>query len=205
MPFYAEHLRPYRFRRNVVYEIGVGGYESSSPGGSLAIWRDYLLRSQVIGIDLYPKHVRLGRRVAFCRGDQSNDADLGQVCDRYGNPDIVIDDGSHIGGHVLASFRFLFDRLSPGGIYVIEDLSTSYDTSHGGGDPPPAATAVGLLQTLVDSTQSQDTTFLIHPDYGPAPALPAYPAVANVHVYPGIAFILKGVATVSGGSRQSGN
>lgn len=191
MPVYANHLGGRRFERNLVFEIGVGGYGDRRPGGSLAIWRDYFVRSRVVGIDLHDKDVHLGHRVSFQQADQSSEADLRSVVDRHGPPDIVIDDGSHIGEHVLASFRFLFPLLRPGGIYVIEDLSTSYDPERGGGDPPPEATAVGLLQGLVNCAQSEDPTFLVRPDWGPAPKAPPYPGVKSVHVYPGIAVVNK--------------
>ena len=43
-----------------------------------------------------------------------------------GEFDIVIDDGSHVNKHILASFKQLVGKLKPGGIYVIEDLGCSY-------------------------------------------------------------------------------
>jgi hypothetical protein len=46
-----------RFRKNLLLEIGV------LEGDSLAIWRDYLPRSAVIGIDIAATTIDLGRRV----------------------------------------------------------------------------------------------------------------------------------------------
>jgi hypothetical protein len=53
--------------------------------------------------------------------------------DRLGGIDIVIDDGSHVGRHQIASFEFLYPRLSERGIYVCEDLHCSYWPTHEGG------------------------------------------------------------------------
>lgn len=39
---------------------------------------------------------------------------------------MIVDDGSHIPSHQMASWHYLFKTLKPGGIYVIEDLHTSY-------------------------------------------------------------------------------
>ena len=39
--------------------------------------------------------------------------------------DLIIDDGSHKSEDSLLSFRFLWDYVSPGGSYVIEDLTCS--------------------------------------------------------------------------------
>jgi hypothetical protein len=40
--------------------------------------------------------------------------------------DIIIDDGSHDPKHQLITFEHLFSNLKPGGIYIIEDIETSY-------------------------------------------------------------------------------
>jgi hypothetical protein len=36
--------------------------------------------------------------------------------------DFIIDDGSHRGVDIIASFCFLYDYVKPGGVYIIEDL-----------------------------------------------------------------------------------
>lgn len=60
-------------------------------------------------------------------GDQSNCADLQSLALRIATKiDVVIDDGSHHPYHQLRTFLFLFPYLPPGGIYVIEDVETSY-------------------------------------------------------------------------------
>ena len=45
---------------------------------------------------------------------------------KHGPFEIIIDDGSHFWGDVIVSFIFLFPLLKQGGIYVIEDLHSSY-------------------------------------------------------------------------------
>jgi cephalosporin hydroxylase len=67
---------------------------------------------------------------------------------------VVIDDGSHIGRHVQASFRVLFPAVLPGGWYVVEDLQTSYSNSHEGGPARTPGTAVDLIKGLVDRAQT---------------------------------------------------
>jgi hypothetical protein len=47
--------------------------------------------------------------------------------------DIVIDDGSHHMADVRASFEHLFPKMKIGGLYLIEDLHTSFWRSAGGG------------------------------------------------------------------------
>lgn len=186
---YRRHLGPLRYRANTLLEIGVGGYDSRTPGGSLRIWRDSLPFSRIIGVDLHDKQVDLGRRVHFMRIDQGNTADLTRLVDCFGVPNIVIDDGSHVGEHINTSFRMLFPLMPSGSIYVIEDLHTSYWPSFGGSVPTNSGTAVGLLRLLLDDIQSNDTTF----DQSPNENRPdrVFSDVKSACIYPGIAFIGK--------------
>jgi len=194
LEYYRRCFGPLRFKRNLVIEIGVGGYESRAAGGSLALWRDYLVRSTIVGIDLADKDIHWGPRVKFVRADQSKREQLRAVVDEYGAPDVVIDDGSHIGSHIRTSFDVLWPCLRPGGIYVIEDLCTSYYPDFGGADPAPDLTGVGLLRCLVDDAQALDPTFRSRPELG-LKSDGEYAGVAAVHAYPGIAFIEKAPLT----------
>lgn len=187
---YRSHLGADRFRRMVVYEIGVGGYDDPSTGGSLAMWRDYFNRSVIVGLDISAKRINFGPRVFFEQADQNSPADLQRVVDRYGMPDVVIDDGSHIGQHIHTSFEVLWPQLRDGGTYVIEDLSTSYYPEFGGHDPAPPTSGIGLIQSLLADVEARDPTFEMRPDWGKKPT-PAHRGIAAVHMYPGIAFVQK--------------
>lgn len=181
---YERHLGPKRFDRCVLLEIGIGGGSNPRAGGnSLHVWRDYLPRATVVGLDLFPKELPfLGRRIHLVTGDQSSPDDLVEVLDRFGPPDIVVDDGSHVGSDVTASFTYLFDRMKPGGVYVVEDLFWSFHEQYGGCDTPGPGTAMGLLDDLLRSAQRIG---------GASREMPTATGVAAVHVYPGIAFIEK--------------
>lgn len=50
-----------------------------------------------------------------------------------GDVDVVIDDGSHHMSDIQTSFEHLFPKINFGGIYIIEDLHTSFWKSFGGG------------------------------------------------------------------------
>jgi hypothetical protein len=188
---YATHLSGRRWTVGRVLEIGVGGYESATPGGSLRLWRDHFPRSVVVGLDLHHKHVRLGRRVRFVQGDQrSGDAIDATIAALGGPPEVVIDDGSHFGDHAEVSFSYLFPLMPAGSLYVIEDLHTSYWDSFGGSIPAGRGTAIGFVRALVDAVQAGDETFDRKPHWGPRPPIEVGD-VAAIHVYPGVAFIEK--------------
>jgi hypothetical protein len=55
----------------------------------------------------------------------------------YGPFDMILDDGSHMNEHVIYSFEHLFQSVKSGGVYAIEDVSTSYWPWYGGGLKDP--------------------------------------------------------------------
>jgi len=124
------HLRDKPVR---LLEIGIGGYEFARLGGaSLAMWADYFPHGQILGIDLFAKTLDLGPRVAVRQGSQDDAAFLRRMSAEHGPFDIVVDDGSHVPAHVVASFQVLFPLLADGGLYVIEDVQTTFWPNFGG-------------------------------------------------------------------------
>lgn len=172
-PLYELHLGRMRRHRLRLLEIGIGGYGAGlqSGGASLRMWRSWMPRAEIVGIDIEPRHLN-EPRISTAVGDQSDEIFLRDLCRRSGPFDIVIDDGSHRSDHICASFRFLWPLLQPGGVYVIEDLGTSYLSDYGGGPPGTAGTSVEMVKGLLDS-----------------PTLDG--DVAAVHMHPHIVFIEK--------------
>jgi hypothetical protein len=124
------HLRDKPVR---LLEIGVGGYGLTKFGGaSLAMWADYFPSAQIVGIDLYPKKLELDSRIQVRQGSQDDPAFLTRLSAEFGPFDIIIDDGSHIPKHVVASFNTLFPKLADRGFYVIEDVQTAFWSQFGG-------------------------------------------------------------------------
>ena len=149
-PLYHElfcHLRDQPIR---LLEIGVGGNDLKTFGGaSLAMWADYFANGQITGIDIAEKRLTLDARVRVFCGSQDDSAFLKQVCDERGPFDIVIDDGSHVPEHVVASFNILFPTLKDGGIYVIEDVQTAFWPNFGGSTIDGGET-VKLARTIIE-------------------------------------------------------
>jgi hypothetical protein len=128
-PIYERHFRKFVNQSVNFWEIGVLW------GGSMQMWQRYLGPfAKIIGIDIDPACKNLEEnQIKICIGDQSDTAFLQSIIDQYGPPDIVLDDGSHIQENVCASFDFLYDKISKNGVYMVEDLWTSYWDSYGGG------------------------------------------------------------------------
>lgn len=185
---YQIHFRGRRPAVRSLLEIGVGGltswkgFETTAGGQSLRMWRDYFPNAEIVGIDINEKHVR-GRRIHFERGDQSDNAFLREVTRKYGPFDVVIDDGSHIGQHIQASFASLWEAVTPGGVYVVEDLPVGFHPSYGGGAEGTKGTAIELIKAQVDNTirRNEETVGVVSFE----------PAVAAIHLYPEIVFLVK--------------
>ena len=155
---YIEHYQrifsPIRKKKLRILEIGIGGFEDPNAGGeSLRMWRDFFPNSMIYGIDIYDKRGIDNGRIKTFKGDQSSAVFLNGLVAEIGRPDIVIDDGSHQNNHVIASFNILFPQLADNGIYVIEDLYSSYWKLMGGGWDNGAEknTSISMLKNLVDS------------------------------------------------------
>ncbi len=157
---YAGFFAPYRSRKIHLLEIGIGGAGNPHKGGgSLRTWSRYFSRGKIFGVDLHDKkaHDVRGRITTF-RGDQSDVPFLRRVASEIGRLDIVIDDGSHRNEDVIRTLETLFPLLADDGVYVIEDVQTSYWGSYGGGshDLDAPATSMGMLKRLADGLNYQE-------------------------------------------------
>jgi hypothetical protein len=129
LPIYDRYFAAWRGGKVRFLEIGV------SEGGSLAMWRKYFGGEAVIyGVDINEACRAFDGVDGQVRiGSQDDPAFLAGVVEEMGGVDVVLDDGSHVMGHIRASLEALFPRLSDGGVYMIEDLHTAYWPSHQGG------------------------------------------------------------------------
>ena len=128
-PIYERHLRHYVNRPVTVFEIGCG------EGGSLQMWKRYFgPHAQIVGIDIDPDCTRFAEDQIDIRiGAQQDTAFLERLIGEFGAPDIVLDDGSHVMSHISATFAWLYPRVSPTGVYLVEDLHTAYWDEYEGG------------------------------------------------------------------------
>ena len=143
---YQKYFSYYKDEKINLLEIGVDN------GDSLRIWREYFINANICGIDINNKNFTINNTEILI-GDQSDYKFLQSIIDKYKNFDIIIDDGSHQSKHIIASFKFLFPYLNNGGIYVIEDLQTSYMPRYGGSriNLNKKNSSMTFLKSLTDS------------------------------------------------------
>lgn len=156
MSEYAWHFSRIRDNPIRLLEIGIGGYGVPNSGGeSLKVWRDYFQQGLIVGLDVEDKSHLNEERIKTWRASQNNVGQLAELNKTHGPFDIVIDDGSHEQSDIMASFRILFPAMNAGGIYVIEDLATSYQSEHGGDPLVHTADVIGLVGRLIDGIHWQ--------------------------------------------------
>jgi len=126
---YHRHFERFRGRSPVVLEIGV------FQGGSLEMWRSYFgPGARIVGIDIDPACERFASAgIDIVIGDQADRGFLAEVRTRFPQVDIVIDDGGHTMAQQITSFEELYPHVQPHGVYLCEDLHTSYYPPYGGG------------------------------------------------------------------------
>jgi hypothetical protein len=144
LDIYEKHFAKFVGKKFTMFEIGV------SKGGSVEMWRDYFGKDvTIVGIDIDKKCKQYeGEQINIEIGDQSDWNFLQMLIDKYGIPELVIDDGSHIMKDLIASFNFLYPLLKDGSIYLAEDLHTCYISEPYNGNG--VNTFMNLVKTHID-------------------------------------------------------
>ena len=139
-------LAPFRNEAFDLLEIGV------KDGASIRMWADYFPRARIVGLDIHPAAVVQLPRCVFVQGNQGDGDLLSALGEQY-RFRLVIDDGSHLWPHQILGFQRLFPRMEPEGVYICEDLHTSYpplaERYHGGADESAAAWFLRLAEAIV--------------------------------------------------------
>jgi len=118
------------------YEFFLGKWKNSNinvlelgvfKGGSLKMWSEYFANSTIYGIDIEKeclKYEGKNRKVYIQDlNEEEGLAKLGRL-----HPTIIIDDASHFWSHQIKALYQLLPTLQEGGIYILEDLGTSFSS-----------------------------------------------------------------------------
>ena len=124
---YEELLTPFKDKDIVLVEIGI------SHGGSLQVWKHFLgSKVKIYGLDIKTETFYIEDQIIDNYWvDQLDIESLKKV--PIPEIDIFIDDASHISRGQINTFEVFFPRMRSGGLYIVEDIGTSYRFDHGGG------------------------------------------------------------------------
>lgn len=142
-----------KFKNPNILEIGV--YR----GASLRLYDEYYDgKCNIVGLDNGDqlRYAGNGNNTRIILGDQSKIEDLKKCVDTIKEYDIIIDDGGHFIREQQISFCFLFDYVKRGGIYIIEDLHTSFNKYY---NPEETINTIDIL------TQLEKGVYISHSPY----------------------------------------
>lgn len=126
---YERELTRFRARPITFLEVGI------FKGGSIPMWKSYFCEgSTLVFIDIDPNcaaHSDPGTHVEI--GNQADPAFLKALAQKYGPFDVVLDDGSHVCSHQIATLEGLWPHMRDQSLYMVEDCHTSYWPGFGGG------------------------------------------------------------------------
>lgn len=135
LDIYHRHFARFRGRSPVVLEIGL------FDGGSLDMWRDYFGPGcRLYGVDVEERcRAYAGPDTTILIGDQGDRGFLQRLRQELPRIDILIDDGGHHMHQQVATFEELYPHVADAGIYLCEDMHTSYWAEFGGGYRQPGS------------------------------------------------------------------
>ena len=184
---YEKYFESLRDKKLQILEIGI------ADGKSLLTWSDYFKNSTIIGIDIHKINLiekNLDRtNIKVHQGSQSDEYFIKEITNKYRNFDIIIDDGSHLRKDVIKSFHLLFPYLNNDGLYVVEDMQTSYNHFFGGNpfDLKYSNSHMNFFKHLTDRLNYQE---IANPFY----FANKYDAkITNISFYHNLVFVRKGV------------
>lgn len=117
---YEKFFSPLREREIVFLELGV------KTCSSIKIWQEYFKTAKIVGVDIDNSGINIDN-FYFEHGSQSDEQFINNVIKKHGPFDIVLDDASHVNELSIKSFNLLRNSVTPGGLYIIEDLRNSHE------------------------------------------------------------------------------
>jgi len=121
---YEELFFKFKNKKIVFVEIGIAN------GGSLKIWKNYFGKdAKIIGIDLNEnckKFEDLENDINVIIGNQSSEKFWDDFFKKFGNVDIILDDGGHTNLDQITTAAKTLPHINDGGFLVVEDTHTSY-------------------------------------------------------------------------------
>ena len=142
---YDRHFSRFRGTDAHIVEIGVGA------GGSLRMWKKYFgPKCTITGVDVVNESKLFEEeQVQIVIGDQADREFLRELAAALPRIDILIDDGGHEMDQQIVTFEELFPHVAPTGVYLCEDLHTSYLPDFGGGYKKPG-TYIEYSKSFID-------------------------------------------------------
>lgn len=133
LDIYDRHFKKFVGKKPRILEIGV------QKGGSLEMWNYYFNgECEIFGIDIEEQCREIPEKLQATNisveiGDQADRLFWINFLKDKEKFDIVIDDGGHTMVQQIVTFNEIYNHISEDGVFLCEDLHTSYLPQWGGG------------------------------------------------------------------------
>lgn len=128
---------------------------------SVHLWRDFYKDSDITVMDIDEKNVVDAR---FVKLDQSSVVELRNYAIEHKEfHHVIIDDGSHVPEHQLLTLVNLWQTLKPGGVYIVEDIETSYWGNAGIYGYRFDSNKINFVESVLDRVQQVNSEFNTNP------------------------------------------
>lgn len=169
---YEFFLQPWKEKEFTFLELGV------FDGASVRMWRDFFTNARIVGVDIDERcTAEQGERIEIIIDDLSIIASLEKL--KALQPAIIIDDASHIWSHQIKSLVTLWPVLPHGGIFILEDLETSFSAYRYSNYDDASVSAYRFLSAIAETVTGGELIQAKDCDYSLALLLPEITAIAQ--------------------------
>lgn len=110
-----------KFEDNTFTFVELGVFK----GSSIKMWRQFFKNAKVIGVDIDESCKQYARDdIEILIRDLGLDSSIEEIATL--KPSVIVDDASHIWSHQINALLKLYPVLPSGGVYILEDISTSF-------------------------------------------------------------------------------
>lgn len=140
-----------KYRNSTMNILEIGGRTSASA----RLWTRFFPNATLHVIDTHPTSELYSiPRVKVLQIDNYSKESIAKVAEVI-QPTLALDDGTHKWSHQMAGLHSIFPSIKPGGLFIIEDLQTSfgpYEKTHGDTDESTANFLLRFASGLLAGT-----------------------------------------------------
>lgn len=132
-------------------------------GSSIKMWGEYFAHSTIYGIDINEEClIYEGENRKIFIQDLSEEDELAKLGRLH--PTIIIDDASHLWSHQIKALYHLLPILQEGGLYILEDLGTSFSSHRNANYDDAAVSAYDFCSAVAEVVTSREMLRTTHLD-----------------------------------------
>ncbi len=150
LDIYQHYFSQYQDKKINLLEFGV------FQGGSLQLWKNFFGKDvNIFGVDIDLRCENFNEeQIQIIIGNQEDEIFLKEISENLPELDIIIDDGGHTMLGQNLTLKHMWPRLRMGGLFVIEDLHTSYWPEFHGGFGKKE-TFIETIKNIIDSIHAR--------------------------------------------------